>query len=75
MDKTSKASSGSIDLRRSTFCILLKVVPDLNINKDDQYHNYLIYYPIDRIIDVDSKEVQKIQRRFKILYLIQNTVD
>ena len=57
MEKTLKASSGSIDLRKSTFCILLKVAPDPNINKEDQYHNYLIYYPIDRIIGVDSKEV------------------
>lgn len=46
-----------LDLRQKANCILLKVLPDININ-EELYHNYLIYYPFHLISDVDSKEVR-----------------
>ena len=55
MSKTSRKSL--FDNRKSTYCILLKVIPDKAINTIEEYHNQLIYYPINSITGKDSQEV------------------
>ena len=49
--KSFIANPYALDLRKTTFCILLKVVTDTKINEDDKYHDHLIYYPIERIVE------------------------
>ena len=46
-----------LNLTKTTFCILLKVLPDIHIN-EERYHNNLIYNPVNRITGKDSKEVK-----------------
>jgi hypothetical protein len=45
-----------LNLTKKTYCILLKVLPDFQLN-EERYHNNLIYYPVNRITGKDSKEV------------------
>lgn len=58
-EETSRPSTSKnstfLDLRKSTLCILLKVL-DTEFNKSE-YHNNLIYYPVDRITGKDFEEV------------------
>ena len=65
--QASSEKSSFLDLRKTTFCLLLKVIADSNINKEDQYNSSLIYYPIDRIVGIDSKEVSNF-----VLNLVKN---
>jgi hypothetical protein len=49
-------SKDFLNLSKKPYCILLKVLEDNRQNAED-YHNNLIYYPVNKITGKDSKEV------------------
>ncbi len=46
-----------LNLSKKQFCILLKVLENSGLNAVE-YHNNLIYYPVNKITGKDSKEVK-----------------
>ena len=46
-----------LNLSKKQFCILLKVLDNNGLNAVE-YHNNLIYYPVNKITGKDSKEVE-----------------
>ena len=56
-----------LNLSKKQFCILLKVLDNNGLNAVE-YHNNLIYYPVNKITGKDSKEVENYLNKNSIIY-------